>query len=126
MKVDNIKYLGNLKFSHNNFGKINLDDKLKKFIKSKKLWCAVSTHPGEEKICVEIHQRLLKKFKNLILIIIPRHIDRINDIIKEISSYKLGYHIHSNKSHINNNTKLYLVDTYGETNLFLKYVNMFL
>ncbi len=114
----NIKYIGNLKFSQNSFQNNIINPNLKKFIKSKKLWCAVSTHAGEEKICAEIHSRLIKKFQNLVLIIIPRHTDRIKDIERELSKFNLKRHIHSNRRNINKNTNIYLVDTYGETNIF--------
>ncbi len=117
-KVKNIKKIGNLKFTQNDIDSKKLDSNLKSFIKSKKMWCAVSTHPGEEKICAEIHKRLLKKYKNLILIIIPRHTNRIEQIQNELIELKLNFHIHSNKKVINKKTNIYIVDTYGETGLF--------
>ena len=116
--VKNIKKIGNLKFAQNDLITKNLNKNLKQFLKSKKIWCAVSTHPGEEKISAEIHKRLLKKFRNLLLIIIPRHTYRIDEIKAELSELKLNYHIHSNKKKITDKTNVYLVDTYGETGLF--------
>ena len=73
LKVKNIKHIGNLKFSQNYFQKNNLDIKFKNFIKSRKVWCAASTHKGEEEICTSVHIKLLEKYKNLLLILIPRH-----------------------------------------------------
>ncbi len=117
-KVRNINEIGNLKYAQNDLNFKYLDNNFKKFIKSKKIWCAVSTHPGEEKICAEIHKKLLKKLKNLVLVIIPRHTFRIDNIKEELSKLNLNYHTHSYKKKINNNTNVYLVDTYGETGLF--------
>mgnify|MGYP006092397169 CR=1 FL=1 len=117
-KVKNIKKIGNLKFAQNDMNTKNLSKDLKLFFKSKKTWCAVSTHPGEEKISAEIHKKLLKKFKNLLLIIIPRHTYRTDEIKAELSELKLNYHVHSNGKKISNRTNVYLVDTYGETGLF--------
>jgi len=116
--VKNIEVLGNLKFSQNDNYNKKLDLNFRNFIKSKKIWCATSTHPGEEEICAKIHTKLLSRFKNLVLIIIPRHTERAQSILKILSNYKLFYHLHSNKSSIDKMTNIYLVDTYGETNLF--------
>ena len=116
--VKNIQYLGNLKFSQLDTKNNKLDNNFKDFIKKKKIWCAVSTHPGEEEICLKIHKKLNKIHKNLILIIIPRHTQRVQQISKEIKNLNLNYHLHSDKEKIDKNTNVYLVDTYGDTNLF--------
>ena len=80
-----IKFLGNLKFSESKTQKnITLNKNIEKIFKSRKIWCAASTHNGEEKICAEAHQKLKKKYKNLLTIIIPRHVNRDNDIYKKI------------------------------------------
>ena len=64
---------------------------------------------------------ILKNIKNLVLIIIPRHVERVNKISRELSKFKLKQHIHSHTKKINPNTKIYIVDTYGETSLFFKF-----
>ena len=81
----------------------------------------MSTHDGEEKICIEVQKKLLNKNYNLILIIIPRHIDRLEKIENEIKNVGLGYHKHSSNHKIKKDTKIYLVDTYGEAESFLEY-----
>ena len=118
--VKNLKYLGNLKYVQNNLNKKSLDKKLKNFLKSKKIWCAVSTHPGEEKICANVHQRLCKIYKNLLLIIIPRHTFRTENLKKELSNFDMINHVHSEKKMIHKDAKIYLVDTYGETEMFFE------
>ena len=116
-----IKMIGNLKFSENEVKKNHiLSNKLKKIFKSKKIWCASSTHKNEEKICAIAHKKLKQKYKNLLTIIIPRHVHRIKDIIEEIKDLKLNYCTHSSQNKINKNTEIYLVDTYGETKSFFK------
>ncbi len=118
--VQNLKYLGNLKFIQNDLLKKSLDKKFKFFFKSKKIWCAVSTHPGEEIICAKVHQMLCEKYKNLLLIIIPRHTFRTEDLKKELTDFKMITHVHSQKKKIHKDTKIYLVDTYGETEKFFE------
>ena len=119
LNVKKIKFLGNLKFAQNDFFYNKPNYKFKKFIKTKKLWCGLSTHPGEETICGSVQVQLLKKFKNLVLIIIPRHVERVKNLSKELSQYNLKQHIHSDNRSIHKDTKIYIVDTYGETNSFL-------
>ena len=117
----NIKLLGNLKFSEIEFReRKKLTDKQKKFFKSRKLWCASSTHNSEEKICALAHKKLKSKNKKLLTIIIPRHIQRVNDIAKEIEILGLISHKHSSKNNIDKNTDIYLVDTYGDTKTFFE------
>ena len=53
-----------------------------------KVWCAASTHPTEEILCGLVHKKLKRKFKNLLTIIIPRHIERSHEI--EIQLKKIG------------------------------------
>ena len=116
-----IKFIGNLKFSESKTQKNNnFDSNLKKIFKSKKIWCAASTHDAEEKICVLAHKKLKNKYNNLLTIIIPRHIQRTNNIINEIKNLDLKTQTHSANSKINKSTEIYLVDTYGETNSFFK------
>jgi 3-deoxy-D-manno-octulosonic-acid transferase len=113
-----IKNLGNLKFI-NSLEKIDgtLNNKI---IRKRKIWCASSTHLGEEIISANIHLKLKKKIKNLLTIIIPRHIERKNEIINSISSLNLKVHLHSSKNKIDDDIDIYLVDTYGETKKFFK------
>ncbi len=116
----NIKKFGNLKLCENKKNSdYNLNKFQKNFFKNKKvLICGLSTHNTEEKFCINIFKNLKKK-NNEILILIPRHINRADQIIKELSESKLTSHRHSLKSRINNNTEVYLVDTYGESNKFI-------
>ena len=116
-----IKLLGNLKFSESKNDKNYVfDNKLKKIFKSKKIWCAASTHNTEEKICAIAHKKLKKKYSNIFTVIIPRHIQRTNDIINEIKNMDLKVQARSSNNKINKDTEIYIVDTYGETKSFFK------
>ena len=116
-----IKSLGNLKFSESKSQKnYNFHNKLKKIFKYKRIWCAASTHNSEEKICALAHKKLKSKYKNLLTIIIPRHIQRSNNIINEIKDLDLNVQIRSTDNKISKNTDIYLVDSYGETKSFYK------
>ena len=116
-----INYIGNLKFIKNYENDDNIINKnLKSQLKSKKIWVASSTHADEEIFCANTHVKLKKKYKNLMTIIIPRHVHRVNEIIPEIEKMNLKVTLHSSKTKNLKNTDIYLVDTFGETKKFHK------
>ena len=116
----NIKYFGNLKFTESESNTGNLEIYLNNFFLSKKIWCASSTHGVEEIMCANVHKKLKVKYKNLLTIIIPRHIHRSPNIINEIKKLGLKIHIHSSKQKIDNDTDIYLVNSFGKTKSFFK------
>ena len=125
LKIPKIKFIGNLKFINNKKDNlVSLDKKLLNNFKNRDIWCASSTHKNEELICAKVHINLKKKNKNLLTVIIPRHIDRVPEILKEIKKLKLN--VVKRSSNIINlkNVDIYLVDTYGETNKFYKSSNV--
>ena len=61
-----------------------------------------------------------KKYKNLLTIIIPRHIHRVSEIKNKIQELKLKITTRSSKDKITKNTDIFIVDTYGETKKFYK------
>ena len=65
-----------------------------------------------------MHKRLKKREKRLITIIIPRHINRTNQIINALNNLDLNCITHSSKQKIQKDTDIYLVDSYGETSRF--------
>ena len=118
----NIKKIGNLKFSQSSSELKNKSiKKIKKiFGKKKVMFSAISTHKGEEMLCGKVHVNLKKKYKNIISIIVPRHIERANEIKQELNLNELKVHLHTSNKLINSDTDIYLVDTFGETKSFLK------
>ena len=117
-----ISFYGNLKFSETKQdNKLFSKEKFSFNFNSRKIWCASSTHPNEEIDCAKIHQNLKKKYNNILTIIIPRHINRTNEIKKKIEELDLVVSLRSSNKQIKKNTDIYLVDTYGETKKFYKY-----
>ena len=118
----NIKNYGNLKFSKiktelNN--KLDSDFLIK--IENRKIWCGASTHPTEEILCAKSHLKIKEKYKNILTIIIPRHIDRVKTIYEELSKLDLKIVVSSNLSQVDTKTDVILVDSYGES---LKFYNI--
>tara|TARA_B100000035_G_scaffold305494_1_gene306395 strand:+ start:39 stop:1277 length:1239 start_codon:yes stop_codon:yes gene_type:complete len=122
--VRKIKLIGNLKY----YGSSKVKYKDKKFLKNKfknfKVWCAASTHEGEEIIISKLHKNIKRKQKKLLTIIIPRHINRVEKIIAQINVDKLKVIKHSSKTDIKKNTDIYIVDTYGEASKFYNLSNI--
>ena len=121
LKLKKIQSLGNLKFIENKDENLNQTKiNLKPNFKGKSVWVASSTHKEEELFCARAHLKLKKKIKNLITIIIPRHIHRVGDIIKDINNLNLKVVLHSSKNINLKNTDIYIVDSFGETKKFHK------
>ena len=117
LKVKKIKTIGNLKFAEQDNEIMN---KLNFRFKSKKIWIASSTHSDEEIFCGKTHIELKKKIKNLLTIIIPRHIHRVQEIKSELENLRLNVTNHSSNTKNLKNIDIYIVDTFGETKKFHK------
>jgi 3-deoxy-D-manno-octulosonic-acid transferase len=116
-----IKTLGNLKFIEDDERNIKKSQKkLISYFKKRNVWVASSTHQYEEIFCAKTHIELKKKYKNLLTIIIPRHIHRSNKIVSEIQKLNLNVVKHSSKIKSLKKVDIYIVDTFGETKKFHK------
>jgi len=117
----NIKNYGNLKFSNTKSDLKRLDSDFLSKIKNRKVWCAASTHPTEELICAKSHLEIKKIYNNILTIIIPRHIDRVNAINEELSRLDLNVVFSSESNKLSEKTDILLVNSYGES---LKFYNI--
>ncbi len=121
LNLKKINSIGNLKFTQNPDEKFDeVNKKLKIEFKKKKVWVASSTHQNEELFCAKTHLELKKKYKNLLTIIIPRHVDRVKEISRELKNLNLNVTLHSSKLKNLDNVDIYLVDSFGETKKFHK------
>ena len=92
--------------------------------KNKTVLCSASTHHNEEEIFADLHIKYKKKIPNLITIIIPRHIERTDDIAQMLNSKNLKFARHSENKRNLNNYDVYIVDSYGESKTFYKISNV--
>ena len=120
--VKKIKITGNLKYF--NQSKKILDKNTRKFFKNRLIFCAASTHYNEELFIGKIHKELKLKYKNLLTILIPRHINRLNSITNELEHIDLKIITRSSKEKISKNTDIYIADTYGESSKFYELSNI--
>ena len=123
----NIKYFGNLKYAQSENEKIKISKKLIKFFSNKTTWCASSTHETEEKFAGLVHLKLKKKYKNLLTIIIPRHVERAEEIKDQLLKLNLKVYLHESQEKIQGDIDIYLVNTFGKTKSFYSIIrNVFL
>ena len=121
LKTNNIKYIGNLKFSEiNDETKDHIGNNLKFQFRKRKVWVASSTHADEEIFCAKTHLELKKKEKNLLTIIIPRHIHRVKEIVSNIKKLGLKVVKYSSKNKDLKKIDIFIIDTFGETKKFHK------
>jgi 3-deoxy-D-manno-octulosonic-acid transferase len=124
LKVKNIKTAGNLKYYGEKNNQVNKAKQLKNKFRDVRVWCAASTHNNEEILIGKLHKSLKKVEKNLVTIIIPRHINRTNEIIDDLNNLNLKCITHSSKQKLQKNTDIYLVDSYGESSGFYNLTNV--
>ena len=122
--VKKIKVIGNLKLIENTDDKKdNINKALNLQFKKYNVWTAASTHRNEELFCAKVHTELKNKVKNLLTIIIPRHIDRVDEITSEMKKLNLKVAKHSANLKSLKNIDIYIVDTFGDTKKFFKISN---
>ena len=88
-------------------------------IKSRPLWAAASTHPGEEQLVIDAYQALTQRGIATRLLLAPRHPNRTADIIKLLEKAGLSYQRRSEQLPVNVDTDALIIDTLGELSAFL-------
>jgi len=116
--VKKLKFLGNLKFI--SFDNDEIKEVNKQNFKNRKILCSASTHNNEEEIFANLHIKYKKKVPNLITIIIPRHIERTDEISRMLEKKNLKFVRHTEKKVNLKNCDIYIVDTYGISKSFYK------
>ena len=110
----NIKVIGNLKYADTNNTVYNNEN-----IVNRKYVLALSTHPDEERQIITEWMRINEK--KVLLVIMPRHPERLGDILSDIPLDMLSISIRSKNEPIKRSTQIYIADTYGEANIFLEH-----
>lgn len=83
------------------------------------VWCAASTHPGEELIIAEAHKQIAAAIPDVLTVIAPRHPERGPEIARKIEQAGLSCARRSAGLGPSTTTAIFLADTMGELgNLF--------
>ncbi len=118
LQAKNVKHFGNLKLSNSSPGSLQKGVN-KDILTKKKFWCAVSTHKGEDSFFVKTHLKLKEKIKNIITIIIPRHINRSYQIKNEIQKLNLKVQVVNRDDKIDENKEILIINSFGNLNGYL-------
>ena len=118
--VSHLKMAGNLKYEGE---KLEVSSEkihtLRKELGRRPLWIASNTHAGEERIVLEVYQKLKKAIgENPLLILIPRHKNRVGVLETMLNSYNFSHVKRSEDKKISPRTNVLLVDTLGELGVF--------
>jgi len=112
--------MGNLKYAVN-IRKENLDTSNIKVLDTFKVWCAASTHEGEEVIALKTHIEIKKKYKNILTIIIPRHINRVSHVKNLSNKFNLSAQILNDGDMISSDKEILIVNSFGVLSKYFNY-----
>ena len=99
-------------------------DHLKKMINDRPTWIAVSTHKGEEESVAQVHAMLAQHVPEILTILVPRHPERVQEVLADLESHKLKVACRSDDSPIEASTQIFVGDTIGEMGLYLQLANI--
>jgi len=85
----------------------------------REVWIMASTHKGEDEIALAAHRRVLAKHADALLVIVPRHPERFNDVAQLIREQGFNLARRSQDTSISTSTEVLLVDSMGELMGFL-------
>jgi 3-deoxy-D-manno-octulosonic-acid transferase len=82
------------------------------------LWVAGSTHEGEEAIVLDAHRRVMERFPDALLVLVPRHPQRFEGV-RDLLAKRHDRAAHrSTRAAISPSTSVLLGDTMGELMMF--------
>lgn len=94
--------------------------RLARHLNGRPTWLAASTHEGEEEKIIEAHKLVLKINPRLLLVLVPRHPRRGDEIAALIERYGCSYARRSAGDLPDAETTVYLADTLGELGLWYR------
>lgn len=110
-----IKVCGNLKILS------KVDEKMIDFCKNKRVILAGSTHYPEEEFLIDVFREIKKTEIDLILVIAPRHIERVKEICQLVEKNGFSYSLRTQTT--SPQTDVYIIDTVGELSSFYKFAD---
>jgi 3-deoxy-D-manno-octulosonic-acid transferase len=120
---DKIKITGNIKFDALDEQNVPRDERGKYYnqlaLENRRLLVAGSTHKGEEEILIKVYHELSLKEKGWILLIAPRHLERIKEVEEIARRYNYQPVKISDIAKVDKkDTYIYILDIMGELKTF--------
>ena len=116
----NIYFNGNIKLI-NKLDENKIKNLSEKILLKNRFWIAASTHKGEDILCLKTHLKLKEKYKDIITIIAPRHIERSYNIKSLSEALNLKAQILNKNDVINEDKEIIIINTFGALQNFFKY-----
>lgn len=91
---------------------------IKNDIGERPVWVIGSTHEDEEALYIEAIQQLLTRQPNTLVIIAPRHVERVQPLCQLLTKHDLKFVKRSDNVPPNKQHSIWLIDTLGELMLF--------
>jgi len=121
LKASNMEVTGSIKFD------LTIKDELiaqgqawrEQWGAQRKVVIVASTHQGEDEIALTAFQALLSTDPSALLVVVPRHPERFDNVAQLIEAQGLQLARRSQASQLNSQTQVLLVDTMGELMQFL-------
>jgi 3-deoxy-D-manno-octulosonic-acid transferase len=114
--ISRCKVSGNVKFDMSiNQAVKDKQLELAKYVEEERLiWVVASTHKGDEKIALTAFASLLENFPKLLLIIVPRHPERFNDVATLCQEQGYSVARRSTQDKVTREKQIWLLDSLGE------------
>ena len=120
LSAKNIRYFGNIKF-FNEIKKKEFSQNDIQLIKKSRFWVAASIHKEEDIICLKTHLKLKKKFDDIITIIAPRHINRVDQIYNLSKKLYLNTQILNQNDRILSDKEIIIINFFGALQDYFQY-----
>jgi 3-deoxy-D-manno-octulosonic-acid transferase len=86
--------------------------------RGRNIWIAASTHAGEDAPILQAHRYLLAKQPDALLIIVPRHPERFEEVASLVASMDFSFQRRSSADTVDQPIEVFVGDTLGEMMLF--------
>lgn len=90
--------------------------------KNRPIWIMASTHAGEEALALSTHRALLGDFSDLLLILVPRHPERFDEVAGLCEGFVC--HRRSLGQTVADDTQVYLADSMGELMMWYEWCDV--
>jgi 3-deoxy-D-manno-octulosonic-acid transferase len=87
-------------------------------LSGREVWVAGSTHAGEEDMVLEAHAQLLRTHPRALLVLVPRHPQRFDDVKAALRARSIDFVARSSQTAPRAETTILLVDALGELTTF--------
>lgn len=116
---ERVQVTGNLKFDIEGDGAARQDAQaLRAAIGARPAWIAASTHAGEDEVVLAAHRALLRDFPDALLVLVPRHPERFDDVAAQVARRDMACARRSAGSVPGPSVPVYLGDSMGEMGLY--------